>query len=134
LIKSTISSSLIGLLLLAGSATVLAQDGERFRVIPVHMYAYKYNENMGPADLDKATEKWNAWADSQGVDDYTAWTLTPYYFGPEQGFGLFWLGADFERMGNSGGYKGSNELFSELLDRDSNRAYIAENRRFIQLR
>ncbi len=255
--KSALFSSFVtGLLLLAGTSTVLAQDEESLKVIPVHLYTCNYNENKGPADLDIATEKWNAWADSQGLDDYAAWTLTPYYFGPDQDFDVIWLGAgkdavalgkahdaylgedagiragfaqavscnahvnyaslqykappqnatpgdsvltfsdcnfkedatfealnaamdkwsahqtesgstaaiwhwypvyggggeefdfkwlegfanfaelggDFERMGNGGGYKVSGELFGDLLDCDSSRAYLAKNRRSAQLR
>lgn len=59
---------------------------------PVEMFACKYNEGKGPADLDAAAEKWNAWADENGVDDYSAWTLVPYYSGPEQDFDVLWLG------------------------------------------
>jgi hypothetical protein len=47
---------------------------------------------MGPADLDAATAKWNAWADERGVNDYSAWTLTKFYSGPEQEFDVIWLG------------------------------------------
>ncbi|MCW8925329.1 MAG: hypothetical protein OQJ84_03655 [Xanthomonadales bacterium] len=254
--KNLISSLTTGLLLLAGSSAVLAEDEVSFKVVPVEMFACSYNEGKGPADLDKATAKWNAWADGQGLDSYAAWTLTPYYYGPDQDFDVIWLGAgkdavalgkaqdayltedagvragfgevvncdahvnyaslqfkappdnatpgnsvltfsdcnfkegatfealsaamdkwsmhlseagstaaiwhwypvyggggeefdfkwlegfanfeelggDFERMGNGGGYKVSNELFSDLLDCDSSRAYVAQNRRSAQLR
>jgi len=90
--KTLISSFMIGLLILAGSSTVSAQDNP-MRVIPVELFTCKYNDNKGPGDLDKAIDKWNAWADKQGLDDYAAWTLTPYYFGPDQEFDMIWLGA-----------------------------------------
>ncbi len=95
--KTLISSLITGLLLLAGSSTVLAQDEESFKVIPVEMFACTYNENKGPADLDKAVDNWNAWADKKGWDSYAAWTLTPYYYGPEQEFDVLWLGAGTRR-------------------------------------
>jgi hypothetical protein len=60
---------------------------------PIEIYACSYNDGKGPADLDAAANKWNAWADKQGLDDYSAWTLVPYYSGPEQEFDVLWLGA-----------------------------------------
>ncbi len=60
---------------------------------PMEMYACSYNEGKGPADLDKATKDFNAWADKQNVTDYSAWTLVPYYFGDEQEFDVLWFGA-----------------------------------------
>jgi hypothetical protein len=60
---------------------------------PVEIFACSYNDGKGPADLDAAVDKWNAWADKQGLDDYSAWTLVPYYAGPEQEFDVIWLGA-----------------------------------------
>ena len=60
---------------------------------PIEMFACKYNDGKGPDDLDKATRKFNAWADKQGIDDYSAWTLVPYYFSPNQEFDVLWLGA-----------------------------------------
>lgn len=60
---------------------------------PIELYACKYNEGKGAADLDKVVGKWNAWADEQGLQDYSAWTLVPYYFSDEQDFDVLWFGA-----------------------------------------
>lgn len=60
--------------------------------VPVEIYLCNYNEGMGPGDLDSVTAKWNAWADERGLNDYTAWTMTPFYFGPDQEFDFIWLG------------------------------------------
>lgn len=69
-------------------------DAEEANVAsPMEMWACKYNEGKGPADLDAANKKWNAWADKQGVTDYSAWTLVPYYSGPDQDFDVLWFGA-----------------------------------------
>ena len=56
-------------------------------------YACKYNEGKGAEDLEEVIAMWTAWADKQNLDNYAAWTLTPYYFGPEQEFDVIWLGA-----------------------------------------
>ncbi len=60
---------------------------------PMEMYACTYNEGKGPADLDAATRKFNKWADDQDIDDYSAWTLVPFYSSPEQQFDVLWFGA-----------------------------------------
>ena len=44
-------------------------------------------------DLDEVTADWNKWADKEGMKDYSAWLLTPFYSGPEQEFDVIWLGA-----------------------------------------
>ena len=90
--KIFVASFVSCLLLLAGSGNVLAQD-DGMLVIPVELFTCNYNEGKGSGDLDKVIDKWNNWADKIGLDDYSAWTLTPYYFGPEQEFDLIWLGA-----------------------------------------
>lgn len=90
--NSLVPGFLIGILFLAGSGVALAQDNAS-KVIPVELFTCKYNDNKGPGDLDKVIDKWNAWADKNGMDDYAAWTLTPFYFGPDQDFDMIWLGA-----------------------------------------
>jgi len=82
------------LVIAAGCSNGVAQDEEKASepAVPVEIYACTYNEGMGPADLDAVTAKWNAWADGQGLNDYTAWTLTKFYSGPEQEFDYLWLG------------------------------------------
>jgi len=92
LLTALVSCSLV---LLAGIGVADEHEGEADEAnvaTPVEMFACKYNEGKGPADLDAATKKWNAWADKNGVDDYSAWTLVPYYSGPDQDFDVIWLG------------------------------------------
>ena len=90
--KTLIICFMTTIALLSGSSTAIAQDKPGL-MIPVEMFVCNYNEGQGPDDLDKVTRKWNAWADKAGVDAYSAWTLTPYYFGQEQEFDVIWLGA-----------------------------------------
>ena len=74
--------------------SLLAQDDtdESPAIVPVELYACQYHDGKGPADLNAWTDKWNAWADSQNVDDYSAYTLTPFYYGEDQDFDFLWLG------------------------------------------
>ena len=83
-----------GILMLSGAGSVAAQDAESEEppVMPVEIYVCNYNDGHGPADLDKWAGKWNAWADSSALEPYSAWTLTPFYFGSEQDFDFIWLG------------------------------------------
>ena len=90
--KTIISGLSLALVLLASAGTASAQDDDML-VIPVEIYACKYNDGKGPTDLDAVVDKWNAWADKQKEQSYAAWTLTPFYFGQEQDFDVIWLGA-----------------------------------------
>ena len=89
-----------GFVIAGGLSTAVAQDDDD-GAAAVEVYACSYADGMGPADLDKVTSKWNEWADVQGLTDYSAWTLTPFYAGPEQDFDYLWLGvtATGEGMG-----------------------------------
>jgi len=92
--KIFIATFLAGLLFCVGSGTATAQDGMS-KIIPVELFACTYNDRKGPADLDRWVTKWNAWADEQGIDNYAAWTLTPYYYGPgsNANIDVTWMGA-----------------------------------------
>jgi hypothetical protein len=68
------------------------EEGGSTPVFPIEMFACAYNEGQGAAELDATIDAWNDWADKQGLNDYTAWTLVPYYMGPEQEFDVIWLG------------------------------------------
>ena len=106
------------------------EAGEANVATPVEMFACKYNEGKGPADLDAATKKWNAWADKNGVDDYSAWTLVPYYSGPDQDFDVLWLGGSdnaktMGRVQDTWLATGSKEAegFAEVVSCDVHAAY-----------
>lgn len=96
--KFLILLAMASLGLAAGCNNGVAQNEEEQEsavpesAVPVEIYACSYNDGQGPADLDAATAKWSAFADEQEVNDYSAWTLTPFYFGPEQEFDFLWLG------------------------------------------
>jgi hypothetical protein len=82
------------LFLVIGVATSTAQEeGQMNPATPVEVFACSYNEGKGPVDFDAVVDKFNDWADEHGVDDYSAWTLVPYYAGPAQEFDWIWLGA-----------------------------------------
>lgn len=81
-----------GFVFAGGLNTAVAQDDDD-SAAAVEIYTCSYVDGKGPADLDKVVAKWNKWADDQGVTDYSAWTLTPFYSSPEQDFDVIWLGA-----------------------------------------
>jgi hypothetical protein len=120
--KILISTFFASVIVLAGSGTVSAQD-DGMRIIPVELYTCTFNNRQGPDNLDRVVDDWNEWADAREWNDYAAWTLTPYYYGPEQEFDVIWLGAgkdavalgtaqeDF--MANNGGlWDDFNEVFT----------------------
>lgn len=82
----------IVVLSMAGSAFAQDTEGEAPSIVPVEIYVCSYNEGKGSADLDKWSAKWNDWADSKMPEAYSAWTLTPFYYGADQDFDFLWLG------------------------------------------
>ena len=76
----------------AGLDTAIAQD-EDDSAAAVEIYTCSYADGKGTADLDEVVAKWNKWADDQGMADYSAWTMSPFYSSTEQDFDVIWLGA-----------------------------------------
>ena len=118
-----------------GTALADGHEGEEEKpnvAAPVETFACKFNEGKGPADLDKAVDKFNAWADKNGVKDYSAWTLTPYYYSPNQEFDVLWLGASpkattlgkVQDMWLATG-SDANEAFAEVITCDGHGAFAA---------
>lgn len=96
--------------LVVGSGTVLAQDDEPAPPLrPVETWTCDYNEGKTRADLDKANAAWNKWMDETGQDHYTAFIMTPQFFG-EWNFDVAWVGV--AKDGNSFG-KGTDRWLSE---------------------
>ncbi|MBT8049032.1 MAG: hypothetical protein HKN57_03305 [Xanthomonadales bacterium] len=84
-----------GLICTFATSTALAdshEEGGLDHASPIELFACSYNEGKGPADLDKAVDGWNQWADKHNQTHYSAWTLVPYYSSPEQEFDVLWLG------------------------------------------
>jgi hypothetical protein len=91
--KILLSLAAGGLIFATGFNNSAAQEEENDGAkVPVDFYTCKYNDGMGATDLDAAIAKWNKWADGQGWNDYSAWTLTPFYSGPDQDFDFMWMG------------------------------------------
>jgi len=128
-----ISGVITTLVILSGSSVVAAEENAN-RVIPVELFACTYNDGKDAGDLDKAVDKWNKWADKNGIDDYAAWTMTPYYYGPEQEFDVIWLGAakDAVALGKiQDAYNTENAglraAFAEVLSCDSHANFASLN-------
>ncbi len=131
--KILISALFTSVVFLAGSGSVSAQD-DGMLVIPVELFTCTYNDRKGPDDLDRVVDKWNDWADTKGVDDYAAWTLTPYYFSPEQEFDLIWMGAgkDAVALGRAqdmylADNDGLDDDFNDVLTCDSHSNFASIN-------
>jgi len=80
-------------LLLSAWITGYAQEEEDAAplVTPVDTFTCTFKDGKDAGDLDEAIASWNEWMDGQGVTDYGAFTLTPYYYGADT-FDIGWLG------------------------------------------
>ena len=82
-----------GLTVGAGTAVADSHSEGPEPATPVELYTCNFNEGKGYQDLLGVIEDWNAWADGQNLTDYSAWTLMPYYTGPNYDFDVAWLGS-----------------------------------------
>ena len=123
--KSVFMLAMSGLIVMLGTNIALAdshEEGELKPATPVELFACNYAEGKGPADLDKAVDDFNDWGDKNGITEYTAWTLVPYYASPEQEFDVLWLGGTakaatlgrIQDMWLAGGTK-EQEGFAEVI-------------------
>ena len=60
----------------------------------VEIFGCNYTGDNGMEDLLAVTERWNRWADSQELTDYTAVVLAPIMYSEEYPFDVVWLGAN----------------------------------------
>jgi len=70
----------------------VSEDGMG-KVLPVEIETCNYNDGQDASDLDKVINRWSEFMDDNGIDNYAAWTLTPYFHTSEQDFDFIWLGA-----------------------------------------
>ncbi len=104
-------SVVVALLPLAiGSAMAQVSAEGMGKVIPVDLFACSYNDRQDAGDLDRVNARWNSWMDERNNDDFAAWVLTPYHYGPDQDFDLIWMGASAD--GNAMG-AGTDQWFAE---------------------
>ena len=80
--------------IIAWSSQALAQGEDKTPTLnPLEMYTCNYLKGKDRGDLDKVITRWNAWTDDNDPAPYTAWVLTPVFFGPEITFDVVWMGA-----------------------------------------
>lgn len=131
--RMLISALVTSVMLVIGTGPVSAQD-DGMKVIPVEMFTCKYKERKDADDLENFVKRWNAWMDSIGNDSYAAWTLTPYYYGPDQDFDIIWLGAgkDAVSLGEAQDKwitnpNGLNDLVNDVFTCDSHSNFASIN-------
>ncbi len=92
-LKIVMFSAAAGLLLASAPGFAQVSADGMGKVVPVELYACKYQEGKNDADLAEVIERWNKFSDDSDMDDYAAWLLTPFFFTTEQDFDVIWLGA-----------------------------------------
>lgn len=93
-----------------GSAMAQVSEEGMGKVLPVELFACSYNDGKDEGDLNRVITRWTRWMDERNNDDYAAWTLTPYHYGPDQEFDMIWMGAFTD--GNAMG-AGVDQYFAE---------------------
>lgn len=129
-IRIIMCSAVAGLLLTAAPGLAQVSADGMGKVVPVELYACKFQEGKNDVDLAAVIEQWNKFADDSDMDDYAAWLLTPFFYTTEQDFDIIWLGA--YRDGNAMGVGLQNWIsngqelgaaFAEVVDCGAHVAY-----------
>lgn len=90
--RFTITCAAISLAAGLAALPAIADNHASMTAEPVEIFACNFADGKTGKDLDKVVANFNKWADGVGMNDYTAWTLTPYYSTPDQDFDILWLG------------------------------------------
>jgi hypothetical protein len=122
--KPLVCAALAASLLLAtGMSHAQVTEDSMGKILPVSLSACNFRDGQDQGDLDRVNARWNRFLDENNVHYYSAWTLTPYFYGPNQDFDLIWMGA--YRDGNAFGAGEDmwmtsggdlSEAYSEVLD------------------
>ena len=129
-LRIALYSALAGLLLASAPGLAQVSADVMGKVVPVELYACKFQEGKNDADLANVVERWNKFADDSDMVDYAAWLLTPFFYTTEQDFDILWLGAF--RDGNAMGAGLQNWIangqelgaaFEEVVDCNAHVAY-----------
>lgn len=127
----TILTTIFALVAWCGQAT--AQEGDNTPTLsPVELFTCNYLKNKDRGDLDKVIARWNAWTDANDPVPYTAWVMTPAYYGQEITFDVAWIGgwptnADMGKSQQTWMEEGGkmNAEFSKVLSCDQHALMMA---------
>lgn len=102
----------------------------------------KFREGATFSALNAAMAEWSQYLTDAG-SNAAIFHWYPAYGGGGEEFDFKWvqanesladMGADFERFGNGRGFVTRGRLLNHLIDCDSSRVYLTQNRRYVQLR
>ena len=90
----------LSLMATSASMAQVSEDGMG-KVLPVELFACSYVDGKDAGDLERVITRWSKYMDDNNTDTYSAWLLTPYFYGAEQDFDMVWMGAftDGKAMG-----------------------------------
>jgi len=122
-LKAVIGCAVAGLLLTASPGFAQVSEDGMGKVLPVELYACNFKQGKDDGDLSKVIDRWNKFSDQNGMDNYAAWLLRPFFYTSAQEFDILWLGAysDGNAMGTglqnwiSNGRE-LNAAFEEVID------------------
>jgi hypothetical protein len=88
---SQLLSALAAAVTVLGASSAIAQQQQPAAVVEV--FACTFNDGQDMGDLLAASNRFNSWADQNGVADYTAVIMRPFLFSDQVTFDALWLGA-----------------------------------------
>ena len=79
------------LVMLLGSTGAQAQDGPP-SWSPLEIYGCNFVDDADMDDLNRVIDTWNEWMDEDGVNDYAAILLSPFFTAASFPFDVLWVG------------------------------------------
>lgn len=80
-------------LLFSAPAFAQATNDGIGKIVPVELFVCSYRDGQDEGDLNRVIARWSKFMDDNGVNNYAAWTLSPYFYGADQNFDFIWMGA-----------------------------------------
>jgi len=110
MLKVVFMTVALGLLGASSAMAQVSEDGMG-KVIPTELFVCNFRDRQDEGDLDGVITRWSNYMDERGIDNYAAWTLTPYHYEADPNLvDVIWMGA--YKDGNAMG-AGVDQWFAE---------------------
>jgi len=86
-----IGALLTGLVVGIAALSAQAQPPEEFPVLPAETFSCNFVGDSDMADLQRSFDRFNSWADQNGIDNLTMFVLTPDFVSSDNEYDIFGL-------------------------------------------
>jgi hypothetical protein len=88
-----VSAAVLSALALGLAVPALAEEEVQYpQIWPMEIYGCTFRDGQGMAQLTHVADRWNAWMDKTGQNDYWAYILMPFFHSSDFPFDVLWAG------------------------------------------